>query len=139
MDPLLLLCFNASLQIFVSCLLGVAMLIPLQPWARGLARGFDYKSVGHAHLDWLMLAFMQFGAAFVMKEWPPVRDISTAWLLVFGGWMNATPYLFRAFGVNAFVLAGDWRQILATSLAGLSSAAVVVAWFKILSVLWPLL
>lgn len=139
MDPVLLLCFNASLQILVSCLLGVAMLIPLQPWARGLARGFDYKSVGHAHLDWLMLAFMQFGAAFVMKQWPPVGDLTTAVLLMFGGWMNATPYLFRAFGVNAFVLAGDLRQILATSLAGVSSMAVLVAWFRMVWVLWPLL
>ena len=129
-----LLALNASLQILVSSILGVLMLVPLQPWARGWGQILRSKGVTSTHLDWLMLAFMQTTAAFLLDRWPIPSDVAwtAAWLLVFGGWINAVPYLLRSFGINAFVLAGPLHQRLWASVAGLSVLALVVGWGLIL-------
>ena len=127
-DPRLLLSANASVQVLVSSLLGAAMLIPMQPWAAGLKAKVHMRALLSAHLDWLMLAFMQWGAVLTMTNWPATRSSTVAILLVAGGWANALPYLFRAFGVNAFVLAGGRGQRAAAMLGALSSAAIIVAW-----------
>src|SRR4051812_630394 len=118
--PIALLAFNGSLQILVSSLLGTAMLVPMQPWGRALLPKLNMKALLAVHLDWLMLAFMQFAAAFVMAQWPLTASVPAAWLLVYSGWMNATPYLFRGFGINAFVLAGPPKQLATALLAGTS-------------------
>jgi hypothetical protein len=80
-EPLRLLTGNAALQVFVSSLLGFAMLIPRQPWAKRLAPHFDQKALLSVHLDWLMLAFMQWGAVLVMTQWPGAARPWVAWLL----------------------------------------------------------
>ncbi|HLK37939.1 MAG TPA: hypothetical protein VKU41_14360 [Polyangiaceae bacterium] len=131
-DPTTLLAFNAALQIFVSSVLGVFMLLPMQPWGRALRARVNAKALLATHLDWLMLAFMQLGAAFIFSRWPVTAGGSVAWMLVFGGWVNPLPYLVRGFGIDAFVFAGPPVQRLAAAVAGASVAAIVAAWALIL-------
>lgn len=130
-EPLRLLTGNAALQVLVSCLLGFAMLIPRQPWAKRLAPHFDQKALLSVHLDWLMLAFMQWGAVLVMTQWPGAAQPWVAWLLVAGGWLNVLPYWCRAFPIDAFVLAGPPVQLLAASVSGLSATGLLVAWGRL--------
>lgn len=127
-DPLRLLTGNAALQVLASCLLGFGMLVPRQPWAKTLAPRFNQKALLSVHLDWLMLAFMQWGAVLVMTQWPGAARAWVAWLLVVGGWLNVLPYLCRAFGIDAFVLAGRPVQVVAASVSGASSVGLLVAW-----------
>jgi hypothetical protein len=135
-NPVWLLSLNASLQVLVSSLLGVVMLLPMQPWGKKLLPSFDPKALLSTHLDWLMLAFMQWGAAFCMAQFPHCRSSLAAQLLVFGGWTNALPYLLRAFRINAFVLAGPPKQLVSAAIAGLSSLAIICAWGLIVWRLW---
>ncbi|WP_228565167.1 hypothetical protein [Myxococcus sp. AB036A] len=132
MDPVALLAFNGGLQVFASSLLGMFMLVPLQPWGKGVATRVNMKSLLATHLDWLMLSFMQQGAAFMMSRWPETASPWTAWLLAFGGWTNVSPYLLRGFGINAFVLGGSWGQRAAAGIAVLSTAAILSAWSRLL-------
>jgi hypothetical protein len=130
-DPFQVLLGNAALQITFSTVLGWAMLIPRQPWGARwkplLSRDFTA-----AHLDWLMLAFMQAVAALVLREHPAVHAPLFAALLVLGGWLNPVPYVFRAFGINAFSLSGGWKQFTSAALSGVSSLALTVAWLGVL-------
>lgn len=132
-DPVYALAFNAGAQVLVSSLLGSFMLIPLQPWGRKLAGRVNMKSLLATHLDWYMLAFMQWGAAFIMDRWSHTAEPWIAALLIFGGWTNAIPYLLRGFGINAFAMAGDAVQRVAAGIAGLSVIAILVAWTTILT------
>jgi hypothetical protein len=132
-DPVFVLALNGAAQVLVSSLLGSLMLIPMQPWGRKLAGRVNMKALLSTHLDWYMLAFMQWGAAWIMKEWPAARSELTCVLLVFGGWTNALPYLLRGFGINAFVLAGDATQRIAASIAGASALAILVAWVRVVA------
>lgn len=131
-DPVFALSCNAALQVLVSSLLGTFMLIPLQPWGKKLAARINMKSLLATHMDWYMLAFMQWGAAFMMNQWPAAHDPQMALLLMFGGWTNALPYLLRGFGVNAFVLGGNAVQRISAGIAGLSVIAIIVAWSTII-------
>jgi hypothetical protein len=97
--PIFLLSFNAALQVLVSSLLGVFMLIPMQPWGKRWLPYVNMKSLLATHLDWYTLAFMQWGAAFMMWRRPALSQLWVAGLLVFGGWVNPLPYLLRGFGV----------------------------------------
>lgn len=128
MNSVQLLACNAALQILVSSLLGTLMLIPLQPWGKKVAARVNMKSLLATHMDWYMLAFMQFGAAFIMDRWPATESQHVAVLLVFGGWTNALPYLLRGFGINAFVMGGGALQRVSAGVAGLSVLAIIVAW-----------
>jgi hypothetical protein len=130
-DPIAILTLNAAAQVLVSSLLGWLMLIPLQPWG-GALKKLDLKSLRSTHLDWLMLAFMQWGAAFVMSRFPHAATPLIAVLLVFGGWTNALPYLLRGFGINAFALAGPPKQFISAAISALSSLAITVAWAMLL-------
>ena len=132
LDPARLLAFNAALQIFVSCVFGVLMLVPMQPWGRALRPRLNAKALLATHLDWLMLAFMQLGAAFVFTQWPVTATRGVACALVFGGWVNPLPYLLRGFGIDAFVFAGPPVQRVAATLAGISVVAIIAAWATIL-------
>ncbi len=123
-----LLALNAALQIIVSSSLGFAMLVPMQPWGRRIRLLADRKSLLAAHLDWLMLAFMQFGAAFVLSRWPLPSGSLIAGLLIFGGWVNPVPYLLRGMGIDAFVFAGGAKQRVAAMVSGISAASILVAW-----------
>ncbi len=128
MDPVRLLACNAALQVLVSSLLGSFMLIPMQPWGKALLQRVNMKSLLATHMDWYMLAFMQWGAAFIMWHWPVTASVPVAWLLVFGGWTNALPYLLRGFGINAFVMGGGTLQRISAGVAGLSVMAILAAW-----------
>jgi len=131
-DPTTLLAFNAALQILVSSLFGVLMLVPMQPWGRALRSRVNAKALLATHLDWLMLAFMQLGASFIFSRWPATADERTAWMLVFGGWVNPLPYLVRGFGIDAFVFAGPPSQRAAALVAAVSVVAIIAAWASIL-------
>ncbi len=128
MDPVYLLSCNAALQVLVSSLLGTLMLIPLQPWGKRLAPRLNMKALLATHMDWYMLAFMQWGAAFLMWRWPSLSSLHLAALLVFGGWTNALPYLLRGFGIHAFVMGGNAIQRISAGIAGVSVLAIIVAW-----------
>ncbi|MGH7439951.1 MAG: hypothetical protein ACRENE_30040 [Polyangiaceae bacterium] len=131
-DPTALLAYSASLQIFVSSLLGALMLIPMQPWGKSLRPKLDMRALLATHLDWLMLAFMQGVAAFLFMHWPETKSRGVAIALVFGGWINPVSYLFRGFGVNAFAFAGPPLQRAAATLVGVSAACIIAAWAMIL-------
>jgi hypothetical protein len=131
-DPTALLAFNASLQILVSSVFGVLMLVPMQPWGRALRDRVNARALLATHLDWLMLAFMQFGASFIFSRWPVTAGINVAWMLIFGGWVNPLPYLIRGFGIDAFVFAGPPVQRVAASIAAVSVAAIITAWVLII-------
>ena len=132
MDPIKLLTFNAGLQILFSSLFGVVMLVPMQPWGKALRAKIPAKASLAAHLDWIMLGLAQGVAAVGISAFGSPEGLVAPTLLIFGGWVNPTPYLFRGFGVNAFVLGGGRLQVLASSLAGLSSLAIIAAWSLLL-------
>jgi hypothetical protein len=131
-EPAELLAYNGGLQILTSSLFGVLMLVPMQPWGRALRGRIGAKALLAAHLDWLMLAFMQLGASFIFTRWPATADLRAGWMLVFGGWVNPLPYLVRGFGIDAFVFAGPPVQRVAATIAGISVAAIIAAWVMIL-------
>jgi hypothetical protein len=130
MAPVKLLVINASIQILVSSLLGFLLLIPMQPWGKNfLTKVRNIHDLRSTHLDWLMLAFMQYGAAFALMHLPVTKPGVISGLLVFGGWMNATPYLVRGiWGINAFSLSGDGKQIAAASLGLISVLSIITGW-----------
>jgi hypothetical protein len=136
MTPEQMLAWNAGAQLAFSSLLGWAMLFPRQPWGQRwkllLHRGFT-----SAHLDWMMLAFMQFGASYALARHgvPHARTIALA--LVIGGWLNPIPYVLRAFGIDAFSLAGDWKQRVSAAISGGSALLITVAWIAITVESWP--
>ena len=55
-------------------------MIPMQPWGKRLLPHVNMKSLVATHLDWYMLAFMQWGAAFIMWRWPAMAQMWVAWL-----------------------------------------------------------
>jgi len=130
MAPVKLLVVNASIQILVSSLIGFLLLVPMQPWGKNFLKNVrNVHDLRSTHLDWLMLAFMQYGAAFALMQLPITHPVLIAGLLVFGGWMNATPYLVRGiWGVNAFSLSGDAKQIFAASIGLISVLSILTAW-----------
>jgi hypothetical protein len=130
MAPVKLLVVNASIQILVSSLLGFLLLIPMQPWGKNfLKKVRNIHDLRSTHLDWLMLAFMQYAAAFALMHLPITHPWLVAGLLVFGGWMNASPYLVRGiWGINAFSLSGDGKQIFAASIGLISVFSILIAW-----------
>jgi hypothetical protein len=88
------------------------------------------------HLDWLMLGLMQYGIAFALYSFPVPQSKTIAMLLVFGGWMNAFPYLVRGlFGINAFQLSGPPKQIVC-ALLGLISVTALITAFSLLLIGW---
>lgn len=138
-DPVFVLACNAAAQVLVSSLLGSFMLIPMQPWGKKALSRFvgiervHMKALLSAHLDWYMLAFMQWGAAFIMQRWPSTQSMWVAGLLVFGGWTNALPYLLRGFGIDAFVMGGDGTQRFWAGVSGASALSILVAWSLVLA------
>lgn len=134
MAPVKLLVINASIQILVSSLLGFLLLIPMQPWGKNFLKNVrNLHDLRSTHLDWLMLAFMQYGAAFALMHLPITKPGFVAALLVFGGWMNATPYLVRGiWGINAFSLSGNGKQMFSATLGLVSVLSIITAWSLII-------
>lgn len=131
-----LLVFSGALAILVSSLLGFAMLIPMQPWGRKWVKGLNFRQIGAAHLDWIMLGLMQGLAGGVILLFGLNPSSWSVWAMVVGAWLNPLAYVFRAFGVDAFSFAGAPQQRAAAALGGASSTAIAFAWFAILSAAW---
>lgn len=133
------LVLSGSGAMFFACLLGVVMLVPMQrSGQRPTARG----AITSAHLDWIMLGLMEGLAAglCVLFELQPPAWVIVA--MIFGAWANPLPYLFRAFGVDAFRFAGGPVQRLGASLGALSSLALIGSWTALLLLVlqspqWP--
>jgi hypothetical protein len=136
MEATRLLIFSGGLSILFASLLGTVMLIPLQPWGKGAFKGVNFKQLLAAHLDWVMLGLMQGLAGGLIAVFALAPSPWTVWLMVLGGWLNPLPYLFRAFGINAFALTGSLTQRLAASLGGLSATMIIVAWTILLLAAW---
>lgn len=126
------LCTNAVAQVFVACLLGWTMLIPMQPWGKRWRELVPPRAMLAAHLDWIMLGLTQVLAAFAFTRITVAHPNWIFGLLIFGGWINPIPYLLRGKGLDAFVFAGQLKQRLATTLSGVSSLALTVAWGMLL-------
>jgi hypothetical protein len=135
-DAIRLLVFSGGLSILFASLLGAAMLIPLQPWGQHFAKGMNFRQLMAAHLDWIMLGLMQGLAAMLIFTFALAPSALVVWAMVIGGWMNPLPYLFRAFGINAFALSGPPLQRIAAALGGISSTLILIAWTLLLLSAW---
>lgn len=136
MEILRLLTFSGSFAILVSCLLGFAMLIPLQPWGRKVVQSVNFRQVRAAHLDWIMLGLMQGLAGALIWTFSLQPSPFIVWALIFGSWVNPLSYLFRAFGINAFAFDGGAIQRFSAALGGVSSAALFLAWASLIHLAW---
>ncbi|KQZ73801.1 hypothetical protein ASE06_15805 [Sphingopyxis sp. Root214] len=123
------LALSGSISIFFSAWIGVIMLFPRRPNRdAGEAGGVNFKQIGAAHIDWIMLGLMQGLAGLLILLFAITPAPYVLWLMAFGAWLNPLPYVFRAFGINAFVFAGGPVQRSAATLGGLSSTAILVSW-----------
>jgi hypothetical protein len=124
---------SAALEILASSLLGYVMLVPMQPWAKGLRDKWPpAKALMSVHLDMIMLALMQAVAAFGMAAVPGAHDRLIAALLVSSGWLNVTPYAWRMVGVNAFALTGRSLQRFAALTSFVGTVALTGGWVGLL-------
>lgn len=131
--PTTWLLVSAAAEMLVASLLGYAMLIPMQPWGQRLgARWPAPRVMMSVHLDLVMLSLMQFAAAAAIHAVPGPRDALAAALLAGAGWLNVTPYVWRAAGVNAFVLAGGALQRGAAALSLVGTVALTAGWVLLL-------
>lgn len=128
-----LLVFSGALAVAFSSVLGLAMLVPLQSWGRRLGKGMNFKQIGAAHLDWIMLGLMQGLAGGLIALFGLDAAPAAVWAMIFGAWANPLPYVFRAFGVNAFAFGGGPVQRAAAALGLMSSLTILFAWSVILS------
>ncbi len=115
-----------------SSIIGFIMLVPMQPWGKGRLPAFNAKQVGAAHLDWIVLALMLGLAAGMIAAFGLNPPTSVVIALAVGAWLNPLPYVFRGFGINAFVLAGPLHQRLAASMGLLSSLLILYGWASLL-------
>jgi hypothetical protein len=124
---------SAALEILASSLLGYVMLVPMQPWGKGLREKWPpARALMSVHLDMIMLALMQAAAAFGMAALPRAHDRWVAVLLVSSGWLNVTPYAWRMVGVNAFALAGRPLQRFAALTSFVGTVALTGGWVGLL-------
>ncbi len=131
-----LLIFSGAASMLFSTMLGFLMLVPMQPWGRQWLKGMNFKQVGAAHLDWLMLGLMQGLAGGLVLVFTVAPEPAAVWAMVLGGWLNPLAYVFRAFGVNAFAFEGRATQRWAAALGLGSSLAIAYAWLSILAACW---
>ena len=116
-----------------SSLVGFGMLIPMQPWGKGILGRVKLKPIGSAHLDWIILGLMLGLAAGVVAAFelqPPRLAVGA---LIAGAWANPLPYVFRAVGIDAFSLAGPPIQRIAASLGLASSLSLLGGWLILLA------
>jgi len=74
-SPQQVLFVSAALEFIVSCGLGFVMLIPMQPWARGLRERWPpARALMSVHLDLVMLALMQAAAGAAVFVLPRPHD-----------------------------------------------------------------
>jgi hypothetical protein len=128
------LLMSAACAMVFSSLIGVGMLFIIKGISeQGAPPKINLRQIGAAHLDWIMLALMLgLAAAFIhFFELATVPLFAIA-ALVFGAWVNPLSYVFRAFGVNAFVFAGGPMQRISAALGGLSSTGIIIAWVMLI-------
>jgi hypothetical protein len=135
-DVARLLVFSGSASMFFATLIGVAMLVPMQPWGRKWAKGLNFRQIGAAHLDWIMLGLMQGLAAGLIVLFALSPPGWVVWAMIVGGWLNPLAYVFRAFGIDAFSMSGSPLQRFASALGGFSSTLIVVSWAMLLQAAW---
>jgi len=131
-----ILLFSGAASMLFSTFLGFVMLAPMQPWGRGFLKGMNFKQIGAAHLDWLMLGLMQGLAGGLVIVFAVAPQPSAVWAMVIGSWLNPLAYIFRALGINAFAFDGSVAQRLAATLGLGSSVAIAYAWISTLAVCW---
>ncbi|NOX51638.1 MAG: hypothetical protein GXP16_14060 [Gammaproteobacteria bacterium] len=119
---------SGCFAIFLSSLLGVVMLIPLQKPRQPTGTGVNFKQIGAAHIDWIMLGLMSTAAGGLIYLFDLTLPFYVIGFMIFGAWINPLSYVWRAFGINAFQFAGGPRQRLASFLSGFSSVAIILAW-----------
>jgi hypothetical protein len=112
------------------------MLVPMQPWGRKWAKGLNFRQLGAAHLDWIMLGLMQAMAAGLIVAFALSPAPWVVWAIIIGGWLNPLPYVFRAFGIDAFAMAGGPLQRFASGLGAVSSTLILVGWAVLLHAAW---
>ncbi len=123
------LALSGSVSIFFSAWIGVIMLFPRRSSSDSSEPpNINFKQIGAAHIDWIMLGLMQGLAGLLILLFAIAPVPYVLWLMAFGAWLNPLPYVFRAFGINAFVFAGGPLQRSAATLGGLSSTAILVSW-----------
>ena len=126
------LALSGSISIFFSAWIGVLMLFPRKPKADPNDKpNVNFKQIGAAHIDWILLGLMQGLAGVLIFLFGITPAYYVLWIMAFGAWFNPLPYVFRAFGVNAFVFAGGPVQRIAAGMGGLSSTAILVSWSMI--------
>jgi hypothetical protein len=129
LDSAKFLALSGSISIFFSAWIGVLMLFPRKPKAEtGETSGVNFKQIGAAHIDWILLGLMQGLAGLLIFLFKVTPASYVLWLMAFGAWFNPLPYVFRAFGINAFVFAGPPTQRIAAAMGGLSSTAILLGW-----------
>jgi hypothetical protein len=132
--PITWLLISGAAEILVASGLGYAMLIPMQPWAQRLRERWPPPRVLMSiHLDLVMLSLMQFAAAAGVHALPGAHDRLAAGLLAVAGWLNVTPYIWRAVGVNAFALAGGALQRTAALISLAGTLALTAGWIVLLA------
>lgn len=136
LSPTDLLLSSFLLQILFTTLLGWLMLVPHQPWAKdnALAKKLRSTHVTSAHVDWVILALMQAGAAVVLERVRmPLADARlVARCLVYSGWAAPTTYFFKAFGINGFRFDGRPTLQSLVGLVGFTATSVhTYAWIMI--------
>lgn len=119
---------SGCLAIFASSLFGLLLLTPSVRTPENASR---LQQLGKAHIDWIMLGLMSVAAGLL--AWLHDLNIHPAFimLLLFGAWSNPLPYVFRAYGIDAFRFAGGVDQRSAAAFAALSVAAVLIGWLGI--------
>jgi len=127
------LVFSGALAFVWTSLLGFFMMIPhlRNPRLTKATRSVNFKGLLSAHLDWIMLAFMQGLAAGLLVLFDLAASFWVIVSLIFGGWMNAVPYFLRAFSINAFVYGGGAIQRVASILGAVSVFLVTAAWIAL--------
>ncbi len=123
------LVLSGSISIFFSAWIGVLMLFMHRPVeGQRSTLSVDFKQIGAAHIDWILLGLMQGLCGVLILLFDAVISPEILWLMSLGAWFNPLAYVFRAFGINAFAFAGPPIQRLAAALGGASSLAILVAW-----------
>jgi hypothetical protein len=116
---------SGCLAIFGSSLFGLLLLTPS---VRNPENATRLKQLGKAHIDWIILGLMSAAAGILV--WLHDLNVHAAFimLILFGAWTNPLPYVFRAYGIDAFRFAGGVGQRSAAGFGAVSVAAVLVGW-----------
>lgn len=131
MEPIVatkLLFLSGCLAVFSSSWLGVVMFLPLQRPQKATGKGVNFKQIGAAHVDWILLGLMSAAAGGLTFLFELRLTPFIIWAMIFGAWANPLPYVWRAFGINAFVFSGGPVQRIAAMFGGASSIAILTAW-----------